>query len=527
MDNIIPSAVTPAGSDRDFRILVEGVKDYAIFMLSTEGCIKSWNEGACLITGYTFDEVRDRDFCLFYPTEEIESGRPHAALAEALKAGCYRENGWRVRKDGSTFMATVVVNVLRDEYGQVLGFAKVVRDVTEQVTMQEALDAVREETREQLFQAQKLEAVGKLTGGIAHDFNNLLTIIRGSIELAERHAAGNAKLKALLEAVQGAAGRAADLTHQLLSFSRRQPLRPAVIDLLAQLTTVSTFLDRSLGGHIEVRTDLPGDLWRVEIDPRQFELALLNIGLNARDAMPKGGVLRIIARNISIDDSQLGIKGDYVRLTIADTGVGIPPELLSKVIEPFFTTKDVGKGSGLGLSQAYGFAQQSGGALSIDSQVGRGTQVHLCLPARAGTPTPAIEAAEEVRSAPTGSGRVLVVEDEDQVRDLAVELLEFHGYTVMPVCCAAEALAAFETNGPFDLMFSDIIMPGRMDGIDLALKISETHPEMPILLTTGYSETAVTLDAQRFPLLSKPYRLVDLAARVAHLLQPTTSPKPS
>jgi PAS domain S-box-containing protein len=503
-------------SERNFRLLVQGVTDYAIFMLDPQGRISSWNTGAERIKGYSVDEILGHHFSCFYTEEDRAAGKPGSMLERALRTGQASDEGWRVRKDGSCFWASVVIDPIRDETGELIGFAKVTRDITERQEMQQAL----EQAREQLFQVQKLEAVGNLTGGIAHDFNNLLTVIRGSIELAERHAAGNERLKRLLEAVQGAVDRAADLTHQLLAFSRRQPLRPELLNFPKQLLETAGFLDRSLRGDINMMMDVPADLWPVEIDPRQFELALLNVGLNARDAMPRGGTVRIAARNILMDDKRLGLSGDFVKLDISDQGGGIPPHLVQKVIEPFFTTKEVGKGSGLGLSQAYGFAQQSGGALTIESQPGQGTTVTFYLPARSDVFRSLLtEAAPPISEAPPSKGRVLVVEDDLLVAEMAVAALEEDGYSAIQVHCAQDALERLEQGERFDVVFSDIIMPGRMNGVDLAQAICTRYPRTSVLLTTGYSKAAIGEEAKNFPLITKPYKLQELTARIGRLFE--------
>jgi PAS domain S-box-containing protein len=509
------SQARPHGADERFRMLVQGVTDYAILMLDLEGRISTWNAGAEQIKGYTAEEIIGRHFSCLHTEEDRASGKPAQLLQEARQHGRCAEEAWRVRKDGSRFWASVAIDAIRDEAGELIGFAKVTRDITERQQMQQAL----EQAREQLFQAQKLEAVGNLTGGIAHDFNNLLTVIHGSIELAERHAAGNERLKRLLAAAQAAAGRAADLTHQLLAFSRRQPLRPELLDLPKQLLETAGFLDRSLRGDIHAKVDVPADLWPVEIDPRQFELALLNIGLNARDAMPGGGVLRISARNTTLDDRRLGLTGDFVAIAVADEGTGIPAHLLPKVTEPFFTTKEVGKGSGLGLSQAYGFAQQSGGMLTIDSQLGQGTTVTFYLPAKTEVLRSLRAEAAPKPPEPLGRGTVLVVEDDLGVAELAVAALEDSGYTVTLVHYAGDALARLETGERIDLVFSDIIMPGRMNGVELAQAIRTRDPHLPVLLTTGYSEAAVSEAARHFPLITKPYALQELTARIVQLFE--------
>lgn len=502
-------------SERRFRLLVQGVTDYAIFMLDTDGIITNWNSGAERIKQYHAEEIIGRHFSTFYTQEDRASGKPARALREARENGRFLDESWRVRKDGTRFWASVVIDPIRDDAGKLIGYAKITRDISERRQLQSELDSARE----QLFQAQKLEAIGNLTGGIAHDFNNLLTVIRGSIELAERHAAGNERLKKLLGAVQGAAGRAAELTHQLLAFSRRQPLRPEVIEIARQLQETAAFLDRSLRGDIGIEVHAPDDLWPVNVDPRQLELALLNVGLNARDAMPDGGTIRIAASNAMLAGEHHGLRGNFVRVEMADEGLGIPKDLLAKVVEPFFTTKDIGKGSGLGLSQAFGFAQQSGGTLLIDSEVGRGTTVVFYLPAR---PDLAVGKGAETTAklVPLARGSILIVEDDAAVAEMAMEALESSGYAPTLANSGREALARLEQDSSFDLVFSDIIMPGRMNGVELAQEIRARFPQLPVLLATGYADAAISDEARRFPLIIKPYQIDDLTARISGLLKP-------
>ncbi len=342
-------------SERRFRLLVEGVTDYAIFMLDPDGRVASWNAGAERIKGYTRKEILGKPYSIFFGEEDRAAGVPEAKLATARAVGRSESEGWRVRRDGTRFWASAVLDAIF-ENGQLVGFAKVTRDMTEWRAAQHELEA----TREQLFQSQKLETVGQLTGGIAHDFSNLLTVIRGGLELAAAELGGNARLQRLHDRILDATERAVALTHQLLAFSRLQPLQPQVFDPVGRLAESAALLQRALGEAVTVTTDLPPGIARVEADPAQLDLAILNLGLNARDAMPKGGTLLLSARNVPPADPALAPNGGFVAIAMADTGTGIPPELVERVIEPFFTTKEVGKGSGLGLSQAYGFARQSG-----------------------------------------------------------------------------------------------------------------------------------------------------------------------
>ena len=487
-------------SERRFRLLVEGVVDYAIYMLDLEGRITNWNAGAQRIKGYAAEEVIGENFSKFYTEEDRKAGLPARALRIAATEGKFQAEGWRVRKDGTRLWANVVIDPIYDEKGELIGFAKVTRDNTEWRAAQIKL----EEAREQLFQAQKMEAVGQLTGGVAHDFNNLLTVILGSTDLADRLIGDNEKLKRLIGNMRHAAQRGESLTKQLLAFSRRQPLRPERIELPQQVQGLSDLLSRSLRGDIAIVTDVDDDLEPIVVDPGQLELALLNVGLNARDAMPNGGSLRLAARNVSLNAEADGLQGEYVAISVSDTGEGMSEEVKTRAFEPFFTTKAIGLGSGLGLSQAYGFAKQSGGTVTIDSRLGAGTTVTFYLPTGQAAPVPAPK--EEVRrpGRETRSGTVLLVEDEPAVAELALGLLQEGGYKVKTATSAADALALLRQDDEIDLVFTDIMMPGGMNGAELARVVHREFPGVFILLATGYTDVIGTI-AQEFPLITKPY----------------------
>lgn len=493
-------------SERQFRLLVDGVTDYAIYMLDPDGRVTNWNSGAQRIKGYAADEVIGQHVSLFYTPEDEAAGLPAKVLGRAAREGRYEAEGWRIRKDGERFWAHVVLDAIRDEAGELVGFAKVTRDITERKEAERALA----DARDQLFQAQKMEALGQLTGGLAHDFNNLLTAILGAAELASRHVGQNERLASLIESIRTSAQRGGGLTRQLLAFARRQPLETRTVDLREQLAETMGLLRHSMPAMIELVSEISEQLWHVETDPSQLELAILNLAFNARDAMPEGGTLRLSARNATAEDLR-DLSGDFVVLSVADTGSGIAPELLERVTEPFFTTKGFGEGTGLGLSQVYGFAHQSGGDLRIESRVGEGSTIRLLLP-RSGAA--AREAEEEGDGRPRT--RVLVVEDDPVIGELAGELLRELGYAPKVVANAGDALREIAGQARFGFVFSDVIMPGGMTGLELARKIRERLPELPILLTTGYSETASR--AQEFPVLSKPYTIDDLARAVDNLL---------
>src|SRR5918912_46389 len=486
-------------SERRFRLLVQGVTDYAIFMLDPEGRITNWNSGAERAKGYKAEEIIGEHFSRFYTEEDLQRGIPKLALETAAREGRFEAEGWRVRKDGQRFWANVVIDAIRDEAGTLIGFAKVTRDLTERRKAQRNLEAARE----QLIQSQKMEAIGQLTGGVAHDFNNLLNVIVGGADILSRLIGDNERARRILANMQYAAERGASLTGHLLAFARRQALVPRMIETQELLEGTSGLLSRSLQGNVTLEVDVPNDIWPTVADQNQLELAILNVGLNARDAMPSGGRLRIAARN------EVRHDGDYVAIAIRDTGEGIPEDIRDKVLEPFFTTKGVGKGSGLGLSQAYGFAIQSGGSLSIDSAVGKGTTVTFHLPAAKAASAHG-EKEDPAGVAVKGSGTILMVEDDPAVADFVSDLLEDAGFTVTVVHDTRTAFDRLQAGEQFDLVFSDIIMPGGMNGVELAYRVRAVRPAQLILLSTGYINTGVGQEASTFPLIRKPYRAAEL-----------------
>jgi len=492
-------------SEQRFRLLVQGVRDYAIYMLDRGGRVSNWNAGAKAIKGYDADEIVGAHFSRFYTPEDHAVGEPARALATALREGKYEAEAWRVRKDGSHFFAHVVIDPIYDDAGQHVGFAKITRDITEKRRSEKAL----EESQAGLFQAQKLQALGELTGGIAHDFNNLMTVIRGSAELLANEALPQAKRSRYLDAIIETADRASTLTSHLLAFGRRQALKPEVIDLNLRLDALGEILSRTLGAPIDVTLSLAPGLWPVEVDSAQLETALLNAAFNARDAMPGGG--RLTLSTCNHHDAEMG---DSVCIAVADTGEGMSAETLNRVFEPFFTTKPIGKGTGLGLSQIHGFAAQSGGRAEIVSVLGEGTSVRLILPRSAGAARACV--ARDQAPATARGKIVLLVEDNDQVRDFAQILLEEMGCGVVAADSAETALPLLRSACP-DLLFSDIVMPGR-SGIALARAARELRPDLPILLASGYSEEIIGGGAMDFEILRKPYSNDSLAAALSSVL---------
>jgi PAS domain S-box-containing protein len=495
-------------AERGFRLLVQGVTDYAIFMLDPAGKVASWNSGAQRIKGYTPEEIVGEHFSRFYTPEDREAGVPDRALEAARKAGRYEAEGWRVRKDGSRFWASVVLDAIEDDDGKLVGFAKITRDMTEKREAQLRLD----ESREQLFRSQKMEALGQLTGGLAHDFNNLLTAILGACELGLRNIDDPEKVTRMLEGVRGSAQRGASLTKQLLAFARAQPLEIKQVDLKTFFSDVTTLVRPSLRSDIEVVTEISDQLWPIDADAGALELALLNLAFNARDAMKHGGTLKISAHNEVLDGKPEGLRGEHVVLRVSDTGSGMPAEVMDRVFEPFFTTKSFGEGTGLGLSQVFGFAKQLGGAVVVDSEVDKGSTFILYLPASHGA-----ETGQARMNVTKSRGRVLVVEDDTFVAELAADMLSELGFESTIAHSAKEALDRLAGGDKPKVVFSDIVMPGGLTGIELARKLRQRFPELPILLTTGYSEQVAA--SHGFPVLQKPYQLDALADALGSLLK--------
>jgi PAS domain S-box-containing protein len=496
-------------TERRFRILVQGVTDYSIFMLDPEGRVTNWNAGAERIKGYAPEEIIGEHFSRFYTPEDYDAGVPKRALETAREADRYEAEGWRVRKDGSRFWASVVLDAIKDEDGKLIGFAKITRDMTEKREAQLRL----EESREQLFRSQKMEALGQLTGGLAHDFNNLLTAMLGACELGLRNINDPDKVKRMLEGVRGSAQRGASLTKQLLAFARAQPLEIKQIDLRQFFSDVTTLLRPSLRSDIDVVTEISDQLWPVDADAGALELALLNLAFNARDAMKEGGTLKISAHNEVLKGKPEGLTGEHVILRVSDTGSGMSREVMDRVFEPFFTTKTFGEGTGLGLSQVFGFAKQIGGGVTVDSEVGKGATFTLYLPASHRGENGQAGGGAGGRSL----GRVLIVEDDTFVAELAADMLSELGFEATIVHSAKEALERMAGGDKPELVFTDIVMPGGLTGIELARKLRQRFPELPILLTTGYSEQVAA--TQGFPVLQKPYELHSLASAIGDVLK--------
>ncbi|RUL78372.1 PAS domain-containing sensor histidine kinase [Dyella choica] len=496
-----------------YRLMIESITDYAIFMLDKDGHVSSWNPGAERIKGYRPEEIIGKHFSAFYTHADREAGLPQANLMRAATEGRVESEGWRVRKDGSRFRAHVVVDRILGDDGELVGFAKIARDVTEQRNAAVELDRAREA----LFQSQKTEAVGKLTGGVAHDFNNLLMVIQSCLDMVDLKLPQDSQLRRLVQNAQSAVKRGAALTQRMLAFARKQELRVARVDIVSLVANMTELLRRSLGPLVHITTLFPEALNAVKADANQLELALMNLAVNARDAMPEGGALTIAARNITIDTTHSTRlePGDYVCLSVTDEGTGMDEETLVKATEPFFTTKGVGKGTGLGLSMVHGLAEQSGGRLVIKSSKGFGTRVEMWLPSvQAQTTAP----AGKPISFPTQpvysscSLHIVVVDDDPLVLNITGAVLQDQGHRVIELASAEEALQLLENQDDVDLLITDHAMPG-MTGAQLVEEVNIRWPALPVVLATGYAEIPADLSdgATR---LTKPYDRTDLAEAI-------------
>ena len=495
-------------SEQQFKLLVEGVSDYAIYMLDAKGYVASWNNGAQRIKGYRPDEIIGKHFSNFYTAEDRQKGVPEYALNTAATEGRFEKEGWRVRKDGSQFWASVVIDAIKSDSGALIGFAKITRDISEKRKAEQAL----EETRDALFQAQKLEAIGQLTGGIAHDFNNLLMVIQSSMELLRKRMPDDERLLSLIDNATEGVKRGTSLTQRMLSFARRQDLDHRSVNLHELVFEMTDLLQRSLGPSIIIEARFPMGLSMVRADSNQLESALLNLAVNARDAMPAGGPLTISAHeeNLSIGNSLKLNPGKYVCLSVEDKGEGMSDDTINRATEPFFTTKGVGKGTGLGLSMVQGFAEQSGGRLRLKSKKGVGTTAELWLPASkvednrepVDVPSPAMAPRPQELV-------VLVVDDDVLVRMGTAAILEDLGHTVREANSGEEALKILAQGIKIDLVVTDQAMP-RMTGVQLAEAILAGWPDLPIILATGYAELPAGLGST-LPRISKPFTQEQLA----------------
>ncbi|WP_051334184.1 PAS domain-containing sensor histidine kinase [Mesorhizobium sp. WSM3224] len=496
-------------SQEQFQRLVQGVTDYAIYMLDPEGVVASWNSGAERIKGYSADEIIGHHFSQFYTPEDRGQGSPQTALETAAREGRVEREGWRVRKDGTRFWSHVVIDAIRDEDGTLLGFAKITRDITERKKAQESLD----QAREALVHSQKMDAVGKLTGGVAHDFNNLLMAVLGSLDLLRKRLPADPQMLRLLDNAVLGAQRGASLTQRMLAFARRQQLDPKPIDLVGLVMGMQELLEQSLGSRALIETKFPLSLDQVMADESQIELALLNLCVNARDAMPEGGTILISAWEEHVSQSHEAglVPGHYVCLSIADSGEGMDEETLARATEPFFTTKGIGKGTGLGLSMVHGMMEQIGGRLVLKSRKEAGTTAELWLPVS--TMALGLEREQVVLGHETvepTSLHILAVDDDALVLLNTAAMLEELGHSVAEAHSAAAALDLMQEQ-PFDLVITDHAMP-KMTGLQLFDAIKEKWPNVPVIIATGYAELP---GAREMKILNKPFTEYELASAIA------------
>jgi PAS domain S-box-containing protein len=497
-------------SEERFRLLVQGVADYAIFMVDPNGFVTNWNAGAARIKGYTAEEIVGHHFSRFYAEEDQQRKLPQTALETARRTGKYEAEGWRVRKDGTRFWANVVIDAIHDGTGRLIGFAKITRDLTE-----------RRAAEEQLRQAQKMEAIGQLTGGVAHDFNNLLTAIIGNLEMLAAVLPAGDPGRRYAEGALRAASRGSRLTEHLLAFSRRQEIRPEIVSVNDLLRENLMLCQKTVGEGIEIALELQDEVWSCRIDPAQFGAAILNLAANARDAMSRSGRLVFRTENVTTAENTVDQPaGDYVALSVADTGCGMAADVVERAFEPFYTTKEVGKGTGLGLSQVYGFAKQSGGDARIESKVGKGTTVRIYLPRADGQAAAVAVFHEGLQKTPPAAAKILIVEDDPDVREMIVGILSDLGHQTLVATNGPEALAILNRDHSIDLLFTDIVMPAGMSGTDLARQASRLRPDLKILLSSGYAREANQWRSARveFPFIAKPYRPATLGKKLEEVL---------
>ncbi|CAI8763622.1 two-component system, cell cycle sensor histidine kinase and response regulator CckA [Pseudomonas sp. IT-P253] len=500
--------------DGRFRLLIDAVIDYAIYMIDPDGIITSWNAGAKRFKGFEEAEILGQHFSRFYTDEDRRAGLPQRALDTAIREGRFEGEGWRVRKDGSHFWSHVVIDPIIDPSAKLLGFAKITRDITEATQTQQAL----EKTREALFQAQKMQAVGQLSGGIAHDFNNLLTVILGNLEIIRKRVGDDPKITRLVDNATQGAMRGVSLTQRMLAFARRQELKFESVELPTLVEGISGLLRSSLGPSVIFETHFSPDLGPVMADVNQLELAVLNLVTNARDAMPDGGKIVISARVEDVrDQTTLSVvAGRYVCLSVTDTGDGMDADTLGCAMDPFFTTKGVGKGTGLGLSMVHGFIEQLGGQFVLKSLINEGTTAELWIPV-ATTASVVKPVTDAAKATPVSGLCVLIVDDDSLVLTSTGLLLEDLGHRVISAASGAQALALFEARQDIDLVITDMAMP-KMNGAQLAQTIRFMKPSLPIILATGYAERLEGFAAD-LPRLSKPFTQLNLVEVIASTMK--------
>lgn len=505
-----PQVYTLETADQSYRILVEQMQEGALTLMA-DGTVLYCNRRLASLLDTPATRIVGARLQSFVAGDQV------AALETLIRAGSGKGEIAIKAGEGGAVPAYFTFSTLGDAApGSPKGaLCCVVTDLTEQ-----------RRTEGLLRQSQKMEAIGQLTGGVAHDFNNLLMVVSGGLDMLAR-GPDPARQERLLSGMRNAVQRGAGLTRQLLAFSRRHALEPVPIDVARQVDEMRELLDRSLSGAVQVNTDFAPDLWPVLADPTEFELVLLNLTVNARDALAEGGLITIGGENRHLDGED-GLTGEFVRITVVDTGEGMPEAVIARACEPFFTTKDIGKGSGLGLAQAYGFARESGGLLKIDSEVGVGTTISILLPRSHAVPAAGPSATEHAftafSAAPGTVGVALLVEDDAEVAVLVGEMLTQLGYEVIRAASGGAALGALADGRRIDLVFSDVMMPGGMNGVELAREVRQRRPELPILLTSGFAEAVRReVEAEGIALLPKPYRLRDLAEALTGLTADRTA----
>jgi PAS domain S-box-containing protein len=502
-------------SEERFRLLIQSVTDYAIYMLDPEGKVSSWNAGAERFKGYQAEEIIGQHFSRFYSDEDKAAGIPKIALETAERDGRFEAEGWRMRKDGTRFWANVVIDPIRHPDGRLIGFAKITRDLTERKRSQEEL----ERTREAFFHSQKMEAIGKLTGGVAHDFNNLLSVVLGSLTLAQRRLKQGADVSGLIGNAIKAAERGASLTQRMLAFARKQDLALEAVDLSDLVRGMAELLQRTIGPGVTIDTRFPLILPEVEADARQLELALMNLIVNARDAMPQGGTITVAAQQESIVSAEGGLApGEYVRLSVTDHGEGMDEQILAQATEPFFTTKGIGKGTGLGLPMVQGLAQQSGGKFVLSSVKGSGTTAEIWLriaPERSAEARPEGTEDEAEPLPPADRLVILAVDDDPLVLENTAAMLMELGHKVIQAHSGAEALRLLERES-VNLIITDFAMPG-MTGEELTQHILASQPELPVLMVSGYASLPEGTGTS-VPKLGKPFKERELSRAIREVM---------